>query len=318
MTGRKDGHLFNLKPQTMKVTKPGIYPEITIEQYHADKSWMSATGVKHAEKSMSEYRLYLDGYWDDISKPHFDFGNACELYLVDKVGFEDKVAVMPSHRWVEEALAEKPDLKVPKSSKTYKDLEKEFLGDNAGRYVVPENGDLSMEVIEILVARCKADPFISQLLPNITYQHSCYWVDKETGLQMKTRPDIAQVTKNVLINIKTTLDGSPDKFSRDLATLNYPLQACVEICGAEASGLIPKVDKYFWLVLEKNPPFNVTLYEFEEGDIRIVMDEYRSILSRVKRAAETNTWPGYNEFADNKYGILTAKIPAWYKMKSNN
>ena len=300
-----------------KVTTPGVYPDISIEEYHADKSWISATGFKHAKKSLSEYRLYLDGYWDDKTKPHFDFGNACELYLVDPEGFKEKVAIAPEHEWIEEALAENPKLVKPTASKTYKDLEKEFLEENEGKYIIPETGDCSMEVIEVLVARCKNDEFISQLLPNITYQNSCYWIDKETGLQMKTRPDIAQVNKNVILNIKTTLDASPSKFSKDLANLDYPLQACIEMTGVVESGLMPKVDKYFWLVLEKNPPFNVQLYEFDAADILVVMHELNYLKKLVAKAMAEDRWPGYSIHADNRFGILRANIPSWYRMMQN-
>lgn len=302
--------------RTEKVTQAGIY-NIDIDLYHADKSWISSTGIKHAKNSLCEYRLYLDGYWDDDNKPHFDFGNAVELFLIDPDGFKEKVAIATDSVWLEATLKEKPDLKSPRLAKAYQELKKAFEADNEGRYIIPDVGEYSFETLQILCARCKADPWISQLLQNIQYQNSIYWIDPATGLQMKTRPDVSQITKSVVMNIKTTLDASPDKFSKDLANLNYPLQACVEIAGVEASGLMEKVDKYFWLVLEKNPPFNVQLYEFDAGDMRIAMDEYHYLLRKIKAAVETDNYPGYSDRADNPFGILTAKIPPWYFMAGN-
>lgn len=304
-----------LKTGQQIITKPGIY-NISIEDYHADKKWNSSTGVRHC-KSMAEYRLYLDGYFDAENAPHLDFGNAAELYLIDRKGFEEKVAIAPTHEWVEDALAEKPELKVPTGSKTYKDLEKGFNEENEGKYIIPAEGEQSFQSILVQSARIQADEWISQIIKDIDYQSSCYWIDKETGLQMKCRPDIVNHKHNVVINIKTILDGSPESFSKALTNHDYPLQACIEIEGVLESGLLKQVDHYFWLILEKDAPFNVQLYEFDEADLLVMRDEYHYNLRRIKKAMDTNYYPGYNEFADNSYGILTAKLPAYYKLNSN-
>lgn len=302
--------------RTKKVVEPGIY-NIDITSYHQDKSWISSTGIIHAKRSLSEYKLYLDGFYDENDALHFSFGNAVELYLIDEAGFFDKVAVAPESKWIEEALAYKPDLKSPRSSKTFQDYKKEFEKENEGKYIIPDTGEQSFEAVEVLCARCKSDEWISKIIKGAEYQNSIYWIDPETGLQMKTRPDLINRELGIVIDIKTTLDGSPDDFSRTLAKLDYPIQGCVQIEGAQQSGLIPKVERYFWLVLEKNAPFNATLYEFDMSDVLVVMDELHYQLRKLKGAYENDYWPGYGQIADNKYGILTAKIPAWYLLESN-
>lgn len=300
-----------------KITEPGIYTDVTIEDYHSDRDWVSATGFKRAKKSMSEYRLYLDGYWDDEKKSHFDFGNACELYLLDQKIFNEKVAVAPVSEWLKEVKEANGKLVSPKASKHYKELEGEFMEENKSKYIISDTGDESLEIIQIISARCRNDEWISLLLNNVQYQNSLYWIDKNTGVKVKTRPDMSQIKSNSLINIKTCSDASEESFSRDLAKYSYPLQGCVEISGAEATGLMDKVEHYFWLVLEKTAPFNVQLYEFDMGDVNVIMDEYHYTLRKIKKSQETNIWPGYGAAADNKYGILKAKIPSWYKTFEN-
>jgi exodeoxyribonuclease VIII len=304
-----------LKTGQQIITKPGIY-QISVEDYHADKKWISSTGVRHC-KSMSEYRLYLDGYWDNDEKAHFDYGNAIELYLIDKEEFKEKVAIAPDHKWIEYAMAESPKLKSPRASKVFKDLQEAFNKANEGKYIIPEYGEQSLTSIQVQAARVMADKWMSLLLDGIDYQSSCYWIDKETGLQMKCRPDVVNHKLNTVINIKTILDASPESFSKALVNHEYPLQACIEIEGVLESGLLKKVDKYFWLVLEKEAPFNVQLYEFDHADLLVLRDEYHYNLRRIKKAMDTDHYPGYNEFADNELGVLTAKIPQWYKMNSN-
>lgn len=295
------------------ITSPGVYRDVSIEDYHADKSWISSTGLKHAKKSMSEYRMFLDGYWDEETKLHFDFGNAVELHLVNEEVFEDRVAIMPTEKWVMEALDDNKDLKNPKASKVYKELLADWMEDNEGKYIIPDVGDQSYETLQVITARCKADPYLAPLLSQMQIDTSIYWIDKETGLKLKTRPDLVLPEKRIGINIKSATSAAPDDFSKNLVKLDYPIQACIEIDGMVSSGLMPSVDKYFWLVLEKNAPFNAQLYEFDEGDIRVVMDEYRWLLRKLKECYDADKWPGYGAMASNKYGILTAKIPAWYK-----
>lgn len=302
--------------QVDKVTSPGIH-KISIENYHLDKSWISSSGIVHAKNSLSEYKLYLDGYYDGNTALHMDFGNACELYLIDEVEFNKRVAVAEESKWIEDALAENPKLKSPKASKTFQEYKKAFEEENEGKYIIPDVGEQSFEAVKVLCARCKADPYLSQILDGANYQKSFYWIDEETGLKMKSRPDLPLVNHGVLIDIKTTLNGSPQKWSKTLADLHYPMQGCVQIAGVEATGLM-KVEKYFWLVLEKNAPFNATLYEFDMGDVAVIMDELRFQLRKLKKAYDNDVWPGYGEQADNKYGILTAKIPNWYILESNN
>jgi hypothetical protein len=302
--------------QVEKVTGPGIY-RISIENYHAQKEWMSSSGLVHAKNSLSEYKLYLDGYYDHNDALHFSFGNACELYLIDEVDFYNMVAIAKESEWLEEALAENPNLKTPKASKTFQTYKKAFEEENQGKYIIPDVGEQSFEAVKVLCARCKQDEWISKIIKGAEYQNSFYWIDPETGLKLKTRPDLINRDLGIVIDIKTTLDGSPKRFSRTIAELDYPIQACIQIEGVQQTGAIPVVQRYFWLLLEKNAPFNATLYEFDMGDVLVVMDELKYQLRKLKKAYDEDAWPGYGQAADNKYGILTAAIPNWYLLDSN-
>lgn len=291
----------------------GIFTDITIEDYHKDRDYLSATSLKWARKSLS-YFLYMRRVGQQ-DKPAFSFGNAFELALLDVVAFPEKVAIAPEEMWIAEAMAAKPDLVKPRSSATYQKNEREFELGRAGMYRVADTGKESYETITHMLESCKKDSVIQKLIQNVEYQTSCFWTDDETGLKLKTRPDICKRKNNVIVNVKTIVDGSPAAFSKDLAKWDYPLQACVEISGCLATGLMETVDKYFWLVVEKEPPFNATIYEFSDEDRRYCMDELSYVLNKVKKGFDQNLFPGYSDRADNEWGILTASIPLWYRMQ---
>jgi len=168
---------------------------------------------------------------------------------------------------------------------------------------------------------CANDETIKKLLSGTEYQVSTIWKDKETGLICKSRPDICQRKKSVIVDIKTTLDASPQGFARQAANLNYPIQAITQITGAIESGLMPSVDNYFWLAVEKTPPYNHALYEFQQTDIEYYSDALGYYLNRCAHAlkllsnadGDLSRVPSYGESSDNKYGIIQLDLPLWYR-----
>lgn len=290
----------------------GIYNDVTIEKYHEDKSHLSATQIKWARNSLAHFKWFMEHEQGD--KPHFSFGNAFELALLDKKMFDEKVAVMPTQQWINEAnQGREKEYKSPKSSGLYQEKQNEFHEQNKGKYIIMDVGKQSYDDIKMMVKTCDEDETIQKLLGGVQYQLSVYWTDEHSGLNLKTRPDICQVKRNVIVNVKTIIDGSPDSFARELSKHDYPLQACMEIKGTLASGLMSSVDFYYWLVVEKEPPYNATLYEFTIEDQKLVFDDLDFLLMRLKRAKEQNKYPGYTARADNPYGILQARLPPWYK-----
>lgn len=295
----------------MREIANGIHTDISISEYHENKTHISATGIKMAKKSLALWK------WAQTHpqerKLHFDFGNSFEIALLDKDNFEKFVAIAQTQEWVKMALHEKPTLTVPKSSKHYKTREEDFLVENEGKYIIPDFGPQSFEYIAYMLESCHRDAVIQKLIKGTEYQLSLFWNDQSTGMGLKTRPDICKRKKNVIVNLKTTTDGSPSAFSRELANYEYPLQGAIEIRGCIETGLMEQVDNYFWLVVEKEPPFNATLYEFDPSDQRYSLDELDYLLNKIQSAREEDKYPGYGDRASNEYGILTAQIPMYYK-----
>jgi hypothetical protein len=291
----------------------GIYDNISIEDYHASEGY-SATSIKQAKKSLKHFDSHLKGKLPKSESPALSFGNAFELALLSPNEYLQRVAVFPDKEFVENALIEKPDLKVPRNSAYYKKASEEWIHSNRGKYVINDAGEDSFETIEEMLSSCYQDKYIQGLIKNTEYQLSLYWTDPETGLQLKTRPDFVKRKKNIIVNLKTTTDGSPEGFMRDMVKWDYPLQAIIETTGCLATGLMDKVDNYFWLVVEKVAPFNATIYEFSPEDMSSLRMTLEYNLSKIKKAQDANLWPGYSQEADNEYGILTAKLPSWYRL----
>ena len=280
-----------------------IQNNLPIDDYHKGNDHLSSTALRKARKSLKLFKMYQDGYFEEEKKSHFDFGNAFELALLEPDSFDSQVVIYNED--------ERPEKDKGITSKINQEWKKSLY--DTSKYVIKKDGRESFEVIEQMLRSCYADSVIQSLLKNIEYQYSMFWTDKETGLKLKTRPDICRSKKNVVVDVKTALDGSPEAVTKAIGNTDLPFQAVMQIDGVVQSGFMEKVDNYFWLVVEKEPPFSATLYEFQQEDIKWCMDEYRYVLSVVKEAIEKNHYPSYSYRADNKYGILQANIPLWYR-----
>lgn len=299
--------------QTPQVISNGIHEDISITDYHLNKTHLSATGLKMARRSLKEFHWWYSGKTAPITGSFLDFGNAFELALMDKAAFAAGVAIFPDAEFIAAAKESNPALSKPRASKVYEQKASEWESKNLGRYRIADKGKESWETIQHMLESCYQDKVIQALIKNTEYQLSLFWTDEETGLNLKTRPDILKRKKNVIVNVKTTEDGSPSGFSRDLAKHDYPLQACIEISGSLATGLMESVDEYYWLVCEKVEPYNATIYQFDVEDQKYFMDEMRYLFNKTKRAFDQGVFPGYSDRADNEFGILKAQIPLWYK-----
>lgn len=291
----------------MKDLTPGIHKDIPIDVYHANPLIVSSTGLKEAKKSSRHFAYYITEERED--KPCFDFGNAFENFLLDCVNGDmtfDKVATIydPENR---------PEKEKGITSKVNQDWKKEVY--DSGKYIVKKEGAESFDTIQQMADSCMSDPLIEKLLSKVEYQQSLVWKD-DTGIMCKTRPDFSLAKKNVIVNLKTTLDASPEGFARQCANLDYPLQAYMEIEGALQTGFIRNIDVYFWLAVEKKPPYNAVLYEFQKQDIERMADAYGFYIKRCAKVINDmkagKRIKGYSEQGD-QHGIVQLEIPLYYR-----
>jgi len=295
--------------------KPGIYTDLSIEDYHQKVKAISASALKKIKKSELDYWHHYNNTEEQERKSHFDYGNAFELAIMDAANgtneFDQKVAVMPTNDWTAKAMADNPNLKSPAASKIYKEAKAEWEAINAEKYHIALTGKESMETITHTLNQLRKDETVWKLIEGTSYQVSAIWKDEETGLMLKTRPDVAKINKNVVLDIKTCQDASPFGFARQATNLDYPIQAVMQIDGMIQSGCMDKVDRYYWLAVEKEAPYNYGLYYFLPEDIEAVMAKYRALLKKAAKIDFENP-KSYGGAADNQYGILNLEIPKYY------
>lgn len=287
----------------------GVHRDISILDYHADTNYFSASVIKEANKSLKHMKWYLDNRKNNERKSHFDFGNAFEIALMDLMNdskeFEQSVHIFDESK--------KPVQDKTFAAKENKEWKDEFFKREG--YIINKEGKESYDTLAQMLKSCWEDSTIQGLLKNTDYQASCFWIDKKSGVRLKSRPDICNINKTVILDIKTTTDASPEGFARDVANFGYDIQAIMQINGVIETGLFPEVKHYYWLAVEKEAPYNAQLYNFNREDwehSQMILDY---LLGMIKKSMNSNKWVGYGQRTNDPYGILDVNLPLWYKNK---
>jgi hypothetical protein len=131
---------------------------------------------------------------------------------------------------------------------------------------------------------------------------SVFAKDEETGLLLKSRFD-ACTAAGVILELKTTEDSSPFAWVRTVAKWRYFCQHAFYIDQAARAG-IPVQDLLF-LVVEKQAPYNVVVYQLDAVSVAKGRTEYRRLLAAFSKCLRDNKWPGYSDQIE----IVT--IPDW-------
>ena len=126
-----------------------------------------------------------------------------------------------------------------------------------------------------------------------------FGVDPDTGTPLKSRPD--WISGTTLVNLKTTEDASAEAFTWAIEKYHYASGAALHLDVARLAG-IPK-DYYLFIVVEKEPPFAVAVYELDKRSIDKGRQDYRRWLSLYAHCSSVDEWPAFND------GIIPISLP---------
>lgn len=157
-------------------------------------------------------------------------------------------------------------------------------------------------MISGMAAAVMAQPIAKELLSGAQCELSGF--ADMAGVLCKCRPDVWNERRKVIADLKTTADASVRSFNRSIANYRYYVQA------AFYSDLWPlassqEVSAFIFIVVEKAPPYAVSLFSISPEYISRGRDEYNQDLNVYKHCAETGKWPGYPQ------EITTVSAPQW-------
>lgn len=125
--------------------------------------------------------------------------------------------------------------------------------------------------------------------------------DEFNGINARIKPDYR--TSEIIVDLKTTQDARPDSFLRSIMTFGYCVQAAYYLDVAQA--IDGEARKFFWVAVEKEPPYAVAVYEASEAMIRYGRAQYLKAIELYKECSALDIWPSYSQ------QIQQLTLPHW-------
>ena len=220
--------------------------------------------------------------------PTLLLGRAVHSYVLEgKEAFEERFAVAPI---------------CDRRKKEGKDIWAEFVEESEGKDVLKTEDYVIIHGIDSAV---KSHPFAAQLLANGMPEQTAIWVDKDTGITCKCRPDWVPFGHNILVDLKTAKDSGEYGFAKSVGTYRYFQQAAFYKDGiSQAMG--EQFDSFVFIAVEKIFPFRTEVYAMDPDYLAYGRAEYHRLL---KLEAECRDKGRYDHFSESGCGELY--IPAY-------
>jgi len=257
-----------------KVFETGIY-EISNEEYHASAGLSRSAIMEFKKTPLHYWHKYLNpAYQSKESSNEMIFGSAFHSYVLEPDTFDKYYFIAsknPYHGNSKEGRAFKEDMKALSRDKIILDRD-------------------DFEEIKLMTDAFMKDDYARELIKDAEYEKSMYWIDPDTGLQCKCRPDILH--SNFVVDIKTTREASPRKFQSDFHSFGYHMQMAMIHEGIKHTQE-KIVTNFIALAIEKTPPYCHAIYPLDPSVLLHGVREFKYYLFKIKECIEIGLWPSY-------------------------
>lgn len=253
--------------------EPGIYPDLSNDDYHAGPG-ISKSGMDWIAKCPALYRAkYITREIDDKETAAIAIGKATHLAVFQPEVFLNEVAVAPD---------------INRRTKAGKEEWEEFVQESAGKIILrPDEHDQ----VRYIADAVHNHPIASGVLREGQAETSIFSIDEQTRELIKVRPD--WMHQELLVDLKSILNASPDYFSREMFNRRYFVQAPFYLDTANQQ-YGNRFDNFLFICAEKEPPYLVEVYLIDQESLSAGRAEYRRCLDLYHGCRTTDTWPCYS------------------------
>lgn len=255
---------------------------MTNEQYHKSPA-LSCSGLKHFIKSPAHYLNYRET--PPESTPAMELGSYIHSIILEPETVKE-YAIQPEGL----SLATKDG--------------KEWKANNEGKTIIKYADHVNaMQMLDQVINNqmCKT------ILSNGIAESSIFWTDEESGVECRCRPDYINAELKIIVDLKTTIDASPEAFTKSAWSMQYHLQAAFYQRGVfQATG---EWHDWLFIAIEKGNPYLQPVIYKPDAEILKYSDMVISEqLMKFAECQKINIWEGYSE------NIQTLSMPTWAKI----
>lgn len=283
-------------PLSGKISEPGVYA-LPIEVYHGQPTVgpsISSSGLRTIW-SQSPAHYFVDSALNprrapQPDRPAFALGRlAHKLLLEGSDGLADEFVTRPEQwsDWRTKAAQEWRDGQIA-----------------AGKTVIT---DADLAAVTGMAESLARHPLVEAGILDGFVERSLIWKDAETGIWLKSRPDVIPNASGLVADLKTTPSVATASLERSLADFHYHVQAAI-VRMAMRAVLGRDMEEFALVWVEKSAPFCVRVTTLTGADIERGELQARSALRTMARCLETGVWHGPGgERRDGEY----LSLPSW-------
>lgn len=292
------------------LTKPGAYEGISAQDYHRNPHLLPGPSLSSsgAKTLLAKSPLH---FWHDsvlnpdrppeADKPHFNLGKAAH----------DRILL--SDNWPDQYFVTPEGFSRAKTKQMADAIEEADAALESGMTVLTWEQAQTVEACAVAIA--KNELAVATLTNGVT-EETLVWQDPVTGVWLRARPDfrpnsILEKRKTMVVSdlkFVAPTHADPEGFGKAIYNFGYHQSAAFYADGIKAIyGHYPT--HWVHVVVEKEPPYAVSLYELPGEDIARGRMLNRRAIDLFARCLESGKWPAY---ADSPRQV---GLPVWARMR---
>lgn len=258
------------------------------EKEYREHPAISRSELWKISESPEKFRYYKDN--PQPPTPALLFGQVLHKMVLQPDDFDSEFIVAPN---------------IDRRTKAGKEEYADFLLRAEGKTIISAD---DFNKAAAMCASLRRAPFVDKLLSG-ECEKEFFWTDEMTGEECKCRVDcITPLDDNrvMVIDLKSASDASNDKFMRDSINYGYDFQTAMYSDGvAKNTG---KEVVFVFIVVEKEPPYSVNIFQADELFTRRGYDIFRELIGVYHECKESGEWYGY---LGKFNAINNLSLPAW-------
>ena len=262
-----------------------------------EKEYNDAEGVRRSDlwrmnESPEKYKYFLDHPQE--STPALIFGSACHKMFLEPQTFGEEYAIAPV---------------CDRRTKEGKAVWEAFMEENEGKTILSQDDKQVMEDMETALCRCS-------LATSLIYEDGesevpLFWMDPDTGEKCKVKLDRlinGEDGRKYIVDYKTTLNASTEKFNKAMFNLGYALQAAMYSEGTQIALNLDYRPGFIFVAQEKKAPYSLNIIQVSPEVMEYGTTLFHSLLNKLHACKELDEWPGYLPVGG---GTNWTDLPAW-------
>lgn len=281
-----------------------LIEKMSNEEYHSRPEFSSSQLKDILRSGAHFYSHNIIKEHDRETKKHLDFGTLAHTLFLEPEQFFNEFAVIPED-------APKPPTDVMRNAK--KPSEDSIARIEWWDAFAAEHGDKITITAEQLAGAKRIADNLMKLSSYTDMQNnygmaeaSIFYTDPTFDLQLRIRPDwhiapCKAFPNGLILDVKTTRDARPFKFSKDSGEYGYSLSASMYREGFQQYYDTESKPDFIFLVAENVAPFNVKQYRASDLFLSVGDNQYRKAKELLAESLLINEWDGYSTEMEDLY-----------------